>query len=88
MNLRLDRLVRRMAHDPDLLRRAGDDPAAVAADAGVTAEDVTDVVLANLAALHARGVHPLLLMQLAGATRTDPMGQLSSLPTNERTRTK
>ncbi|MEU6702098.1 hypothetical protein [Pseudonocardia sp. NPDC046786] len=88
MNLRLDRLVRQMARDPDLLRRAGDDPVAVAAAAGVTVEDVADVMLVDLAALHARGVHPLLLMQLAGATHTDPMEQLGSLPTDERTRTK
>ena len=73
MNLSLDLFIKGIVGDPVLLTVVASDPASAAADAGVTLGDVDTVLRGDLAALYYRDAHPLLLMQLAGALKVDPM---------------
>jgi hypothetical protein len=73
VNLVLDELIRRAAHDPAFREAARNAPHEAAERAGVPHADVTAVLDGDLVGLHARGAHPLLIMHLAGALGIDPM---------------
>lgn len=81
MNLALDDLLRRAARDPDFRTAARAASQAAAKRAGVTLADVTAVLDGDLVALHERGAHPLLIMQLAAALEIDPMDRLGDRAT-------
>jgi len=72
MNLALDRLLRKVARDPSLL----DGLDADTARGGIEEEDIAALRARDLAALSARGAHPLLIMQFAGALHIEPMASL------------
>lgn len=77
MNVVLDDLVQRVACDPDFRQAANEAPAATAERAGVSLSELSAVLRGDLIALHECGVHPLLIMQLAGALGVDPMRTLT-----------
>lgn len=73
MNLPLDQVIRRVVRDPEF-RSIAEESGQLAADlAGVRLADLAAVLDGDLVTLHQRGAHPLLIMQLAGALRIDPM---------------
>ena len=73
MNLALDEVIRRVAHDVGFRAAATDSWRQAAGLAGVSPSDLRAVVEGDLVALYQRGAHPLLIMQLAGALGIDPM---------------
>lgn len=76
MNLALDEALRRAARDDDFLAAARAAPQESADRVGIPLADLTDILNGDLRALHDRGGHPLLIMQLAGALGIDPMSRL------------
>lgn len=69
MNLALDRLLRQVARDPSLL----DGFDADTAGGGIEESDIAVLLARDLPGLCARGAHPLLIMQFAGALHIEPM---------------
>lgn len=85
MNLALDELLCRVLRNPDLLDDAKQAPRETADRAGVTPADVAAVLDGDLVALHGRGAHPLLLMQLAAVLGIDAMEQMSGASIEDKT---
>lgn len=69
MNLALDRLLRQVARDPSLLDGLDADTAGGRIEEG----DIAALLARDLPVLFARGAHPLLIMQFAGALHIEPM---------------
>lgn len=78
MNLALDEVIRRAARDVGFRAAAAESGQQAAELAGVPPADLRAVVEGDLVALHQRGAHPLLIMQLAGALGIDPMQQFGT----------
>ncbi|WP_211176951.1 hypothetical protein [Pseudonocardia acidicola] len=78
MNLPLDELLRWAARDPGFREEARRAPQEAADRARVPLADLTAVLEGDLSALHRRGGHPLLIMQLAGALGIDPIDRFHS----------
>ncbi|ANI91176.1 MULTISPECIES: hypothetical protein [Mycobacteriales] len=78
MNLPLDQVIRRVVRDPEF-RSIAEESGQLAADlAGVRLADLAAVLEGDLVTLQQRGAHPLLIMQLAGALRIDPMRRFAA----------
>jgi hypothetical protein len=73
VNLALDEMLRRVVSDPEFREDAGRAPREVADRVGVAQTDLLAALDGDLRALHDRGAHPLLIMQLAGVLNIDPM---------------
>jgi hypothetical protein len=85
VNLPVDEVIRRVVRDAGFRAAASRAPQQAAEAAGVALVDLAAVLDGDLVALHERGAHPLLIMQLAGALGIDPMqrfgdGHLASDP--------
>jgi hypothetical protein len=76
VNLRLDEVLRRVVRDAPFRAEAEAAPERTAEQTGVSLADLEAVLSGDLTVLHARGAHPLLIMQLAGALGIEPMGRL------------
>lgn len=78
MNVELDTLLQRLLREAGFLEKSRARPQASAELAGVPLSDLTAAIEGDLVALHERGGHPLLIMQLAGALGIDPMGRFGA----------
>lgn len=79
MNLRLDDVLRRVVRDAQFHAEAQSEPERTAEQVGLSLADLEAVLSGDLTVLHARGAHPLLIMQLAGALGIEPMGRFSEV---------
>ena len=80
MNIVPDGLLRRAVADADFREEARRAPHDAADRAGVPLADLTAVIEGDVVALHDRGAHPLLIMQLAGSLGIDPMERFGQPP--------
>jgi 2'-carboxy-2,3-dihydroxybiphenyl 1,2-dioxygenase small subunit/ferredoxin len=80
MNYRLDAMLRRCAEEEAYRQQVAAAPDEAAHAAGIPLAHVLAALQGDLVQLYEAGAHSLILMELAGALRIDPMERFGPIP--------